>query len=112
MLSKQYSNDDDSGQPSYIYDSRIKRLQSTLKGRINLLNIIKSLIYIKYIPLNMQKLKIDLNNEDEISKYIEDNNKYIEEVLSKDFESVVFKSGSNNQIKRLLEHNKKKGRVE
>lgn len=79
---------------------RIVRLQSTLKGRLNILNMFEPLVNDKYKPLTIRNIKIDIKNEHEIVNFLLKNNDRID-YLSEAVSDLLFKEGTQWQKSRL-----------
>jgi hypothetical protein len=79
---------------------RINRLKSTLKGRLNLLNIFEPLADKNYKPLTLENIDIDITSEYQITNFMLKNNDRIEylELYLSDFFN---KNGSRWQKSRL-----------
>lgn len=81
---------------------KIFRLQSTLQGRLNLLNMFENLINPKYQKLTIKNIGIDIKNEDHIIDYMLKSNKYIEEYLTKSVLDWIHKNGTPWQRLRIF----------
>lgn len=96
---------DDITEPCREYDSRfdtrISRLQSTLFGRLNLVNILKRIIDINHIPLTLKNIDVDIEKEQEIESFLLKSNNWIESKLSKEFEQWIEKNGTDWQKSRV-----------
>ena len=92
---------------SSMFDSKIDRLQSTLKGRLNLLNMVKKLIEKNYVPLTLENIKIDIESESDIINFIIKNNDYMDSFLIGCMEEWFLKNGTKWQKNRISKYFKK-----
>lgn len=83
------------------FDTRISRLQSTLFGRLKLVNVLKSVFDINHIPLTLKNIDVDIEKEQEIESFLLKSNVFIENKLSKEFEQWIEKNGTEWQKNRV-----------
>lgn len=85
----------------YNFDSRIIRLQSTLFARIKLVNMFKRLIDKNYIPITLKNININIDNEDDIERFMIRNTNWVESVLDNQVKNWVINNGSDFQKSRV-----------
>jgi len=81
-------------------DERMVRLLSTLKGRLNILNIFEPLVNNKYKPITTENIKIDIKSEYEIVNFLLKNNDRID-YLYEHITDLFTKNGTSWQKSRL-----------
>ncbi len=98
---KQVFEEDRTREYDYSFDSRIKRLQSTLIGRLSLINYFKKIIDKNYIPTSLKNIDVDINSEKDIVKFMLKSTNYIESELNVQVDNLVINNGSEWQKSRL-----------
>lgn len=88
----------------YSFDSKIIRLQSTLLGHIKLINVFKKLIDKNYIPLTLKNINVNIENKDEIERFMIKSTNWIESSLTTQVKNWVINNGSDFQKSRVSEY--------
>jgi len=88
----------------YNFDSKIIRLQSTLFARIKLVNVFKKLIDKNYIPLTLKNINVNIENKDEIERFMIKSTNWIESSLTTQVKNWVINNGSDFQKSRVSEY--------
>ena len=88
----------------YNFDSKIIRLQSTLFSRIKLINVFKKLIDKNYIPLTLKNINVNIENKDEIERFMIKSTNWIESSLVNQFKNWAINNGSDFQKSRVSEY--------
>jgi len=84
---------------------RMKRLQSTLKGRLNILNIFEPLVNNKYKRLTMRNIEINIKDEYEIVNFLLNNNNridYLYEAVANLFSKEGIQWQKNRLAKKII----------
>lgn len=89
---------------NYNFDSKIIRLQSTLFARIKLVNVFKKLIDKNYIPLTLKNINVNIENKDEIERFMIKSTNWIESSLVNQFKNWSINNGSDFQKSRVSEY--------
>lgn len=88
----------------YSFDTKIKRLQSTLFGRLTLVNVFKKLTDKNYIPLTLKNISVNIESQDEIERFLLKSTDWIESRLVHQVRDWMINNGSDFQKNRVLEY--------
>lgn len=81
-------------------DERMVRLNDTLKGRLNLLNIFEPLINKSYKKMTINNIKINIKSEYEVVNFLLKNNDRID-YLNLQVSELLLKNGTQWQKSRI-----------
>ena len=108
MINQKHMIQVDQEEPSreydYSFETKLSRIQSTLFGRLKLVNSFKILTDKNHVPLTLKNIDVNIESEREIEKFLLKSTDWIERKLVIQVKDWIINNGSSWQKDRVSKY--------